>query len=195
MLLIFRPWKWMSSKFHILSSVFLGPPFNHSFSLENHLPQPESCFSGNGRPILSKKCFKQPSRHYIFFHGQKKTSNHIGVFGSFLFFRLVFLTELLGKTREKVPTTSTATNQELVERHGKRLTLHFGEALEEVPCQHTWAMKSQGPLFTRDYTVQFYDGEFKKTIVSTKWLGTREESSLILVADLLSLGFFPCNPP
>lgn len=77
---------------------------------------------------------------------KKKTSNHIGVFGSFLFFRLVFLTELLGKTREKVPTTSTATNQELVERHGKRLTLHFGEALEEVPFATHVSNEKPGPL-------------------------------------------------
>ena len=91
----------MSSKFHILSSVFLGPPFNHSFSLENHLPQPESCFSGNGRPILSKKCFKQPSRHYIFFMVKKKLPTTLGCLGAFFSFGWFSLQSSWGRLAKK----------------------------------------------------------------------------------------------
>ena len=81
-------------------------------------------------------CFKQPSRHYVFSWSQKKkTSRVLGV---------GFPYGALGEDWRK-------SFQELVERHGKRLTLHFGEALEEVPRRHTWAMKSQGPWLFRVY--------------------------------------------
>ena len=88
-------------------------------------------------------CFKQPSRHYVFSWSQKKKTS--GVLGAFFSFLLVgFPYGALGEDWRK-------SFQELVERHGKRLTLHFGEALEEVPRRHTWAMKSQGPWLFRVY--------------------------------------------
>ena len=83
---------------------------------------------------------------------KQKLQNHLrGFWGSPCFFVVGFPLWFRSLVKAQPSKFLSAPSQELVERHGKRVTLHFGEALEEVPFHRAWKQQQTNTSLVMEF--------------------------------------------